>query len=72
MSFGRGFKLGLLLGAIGVVGVRQLSDESNQAVWEQAKRAGDLAAAQTESELREKFGGKTSSAPSSSSEPTES
>ena len=55
MAFRRGFTWGLLLGAAGVVAVRAASDESNRPQWEQAKHAGNLAAALTESKLREKL-----------------
>lgn len=55
MGFWRGLRWGLILGIIGALVGRSLSGEDNQAQWQQAKVAGNLAAAQAETEQREKF-----------------
>jgi len=55
MGFWRGLRWGLFLGVIAALVGRILSGPDNEANWEQAKIAGDLAAAQTEAEQREKF-----------------
>lgn len=55
MTFWRGLWWGLLLGIIGALVGRILSGEGNEAQWEQAKVAGNIAAARTEAEQREKF-----------------
>ena len=55
MGFWRGFRWGLFLGIIGALVGRTLSGEDNQAQWQQAQVAGNLAAAQAEVEQREKF-----------------
>ena len=55
MGFWRGFRWGVLLGVIGALIGRTLSGEDNQAQWQQAQVAGNLAAAQAEVEQREKF-----------------
>lgn len=55
MGFWRGLRWGLFLGVLGALTGRVVSGEDNDAQWQQAKIAGDLAAAQTESEQRAKF-----------------
>ncbi len=55
MGFWRGLRWGLLLGVIGALAGRVVSGDDNRAQWEQAKIAGDIAAAQAEAEQREKF-----------------
>ncbi|MCY3557576.1 MAG: hypothetical protein OXH13_02870 [Chloroflexi bacterium] len=55
MGFWRGLRWGLFLGVVAALVGRILSGPDNEANWEQAKIAGDLAAAQTEAEQREKF-----------------
>lgn len=55
MGFWRGFRWGVFLGVIGALIGRTLSGEGNQAQWQQAQVAGNLAAAQAEVEQREKF-----------------
>ena len=55
MGFWRGFRWGLMLGVIGALVGRTLSGEDNAAQWQQAKVAGNLAAAQAEVEQRERF-----------------
>ncbi|MCY3568819.1 MAG: hypothetical protein OXH38_09350 [Chloroflexi bacterium] len=55
MGFWRGLRWGLFLGVIAALVGRILSGPDNEANWEQARIAGDLAAAQTEAEQREKF-----------------
>ncbi len=55
MGFWRGLRWGLFLGVIGALVGRVMSGEDNKENWEQAKVAGDIAAAQAEVEQREKF-----------------
>ena len=55
MGFWRGLRWGLFLGVIGGLVGRSLSGEDNKEQWEQAKIAGDIAAAQAEADQREKF-----------------
>ncbi|MXX32165.1 MAG: hypothetical protein F4066_06250 [Chloroflexi bacterium] len=55
MGFWRGLRWGLFLGVVAALVGRILSGPDNEANWDQAKIAGDLAAAQTEAEQREKF-----------------
>ena len=55
MGFWRGLRWGLFLGVIGALVGRVMSGEDNKEQWERAKVAGDVAAAQTEVEQREKF-----------------
>jgi len=55
MGFWRGLRWGLFLGVIAALVGRVVSDEDNEAQWQQAKIAGNLAAAQAEAEQREKF-----------------
>ncbi|MXV79476.1 MAG: hypothetical protein F4X58_01470 [Chloroflexi bacterium] len=55
MGFWRGLRWGLFLGVIAALVGRVLSGEDNKDQWEQAKVAGDIAAAQAEAEQREKF-----------------
>ncbi len=55
MGFWRGLRWGLFLGVIAALVWRILSGPDNDANWEQAKVAGDIAAAQAEAEQREKF-----------------
>lgn len=55
MGFWRGFRWGVVLGVIAALIGRVVSGPDNEAQWEQAKIAGDLAAAQAEAEQREKF-----------------
>lgn len=55
MGFWRGLRWGLFLGVLaGLVG-RVVSGDDNKDQWEQAKIAGDIAAARAEAEQREKF-----------------
>ena len=68
MGFWRGLRWGLFLGVIGALIARIVSGPDNEAQWQQARIAGDLAAAQTEAEQREKFertrrGGESSETP---------
>ncbi len=55
MGFWRGLRWGLALGVVGALLGRIVSGPENEAQWRQAKIAGNLAAAQTEAEQREKF-----------------
>ena len=55
MGFWRGLRWGLILGVIAALVGRVMSGEDNRDQWEQAKRAGDIAAARVEAEQREKF-----------------
>ena len=55
MGFWRGLRWGLFLGVIAALIGRVVSGEDNKDQWEQAKVAGDIAAAQAEVEQREKF-----------------
>lgn len=55
MGFWRGFRWGVVLGVIGALVGRVVSGPNNKDQWEQAKIAGDIAAAQTEADQREKF-----------------
>lgn len=55
MGFWRGLRWGLFLGVIAALVGRVMSGDDNKENWEQAKVAGDIAAAQTEAEQREKF-----------------
>jgi len=55
MGFWRGLRWGLFLGVIAALVGRVVSGEDNEAQWQQAKIAGNLAAAQAEAEQREKF-----------------
>ena len=55
MGFWRGLRWGLFLGVIAALVGRVMSGEDNKDNWEQAKVAGDIAAAQAEAEQREKF-----------------
>lgn len=55
MSFWRGLRWGLFLGVIATLVGRMMSGDDNKENWEQAKVAGDIAAAQAEAEQREKF-----------------
>ncbi len=55
MGFWRGLRWGVFLGVVGALVGRIMSGENNEAQWQQAKIAGNLAAAQTESDQREKF-----------------
>ena len=55
MGFWRGLRWGLFLGVIAALVGRVVSGEDNEANWKQAQIAGDLAAAQTEAEQREKY-----------------
>lgn len=55
MGFWRGLRWGVVLGVIAALLGRMASGDDNKAQWEQAKIAGDIAAAKTETEQREKF-----------------
>ena len=55
MGFWRGLRWGLFLGVIAALVGRVVSGEDNKDNWEQAKIAGDIAAARVEVEQREKF-----------------
>ena len=55
MSFWRGLRWGLFLGVIAALAGRIVSGEDNEATWQQAQIAGDIAAAHTEAEQREKY-----------------
>ena len=55
MGFWRGLRWGVFLGVIAALVGRIISAEDNEANWRQAKIAGDLAAAQSEAEQREKY-----------------
>ena len=55
MGFWRGLRWGLVLGVIGGIIGRVVSDDKQNPQWQQAKIAGDIAAAKTEAEQREKF-----------------
>ena len=55
MGFWRGLRWGVFLGVIAALVGRIISAEDNEANWQQAKIAGDLAAAQSEAEQREKY-----------------
>ena len=55
MGFWRGLRWGLVLGVIGALVGRVVSGPDNRDQWEQAKIAGDVAAARAEAEQREKF-----------------
>ncbi len=55
MGFWRGMRWGLFLGVIAALVGRIVSAPDNEANWQQAKIAGDIAAAQAETEQREKF-----------------
>ena len=55
MGFWRGLRWGLFLGVIAALVGRMVSGEDNKDNWEQAKIAGDIAAARVEVEQREKF-----------------
>lgn len=55
MGFWRGLRWGLFLGVLAALIGRVVSGEDNKETWEQAKVAGDIAAAKTEVEQREKF-----------------
>ncbi len=55
VSFWRGLRWGLLLGVIAALVGRIMSGPENDETWQQAKIAGDIAAAQTEAEQRERF-----------------
>ncbi len=55
MGFWRGLRWGLFLGVIAALVGRMVSGEDNKDSWEQAKIAGDIAAARVEVEQREKF-----------------
>ena len=55
MGFWRGLRWGLFLGVIAALVGRVMSGDDNKENWEQAKVAGDIAAAQAEAEQREKF-----------------
>ena len=55
MGFWRGLRWGVFLGVIAALVGRIMSGEDNEAAWRQAKSAGDIAAAQTESEQRERY-----------------
>ena len=55
MGFWRGLRWGLVLGVIGGIIGRVVSDDKQNPEWQKAKIAGDIAAAKTEAEQREKF-----------------
>ena len=55
MGFWRGLRWGLFLGVVAALVGRVVSGEDNKDNWEQAKIAGDIAAARVEVEQREKF-----------------
>ena len=55
MGFWRGLRWGLFLGVIAALAGRIVSGEGNEATWQQAQIAGDIAAAKTEAEQREKY-----------------
>jgi len=55
MGFWRGLRWGLFLGVIAALVGRMVSGEDSKDNWEQAKIAGDIAAARVEVEQREKF-----------------
>ena len=55
MGFWRGLRWGLVLGVIGTLVGRVVSSDKENPQWKQAKIAGDIAAAKTEAEQREKF-----------------
>ena len=54
MTFWRGLRWGFFLGLLGALVGRTLS-ETDEKQWRQAQVAGDLAAAQSESEQRQKL-----------------
>lgn len=55
MGFWRGLRWGLLFGVVAALVGRVMSGDDNKENWEQAKVAGDIAAARAEAEQREKF-----------------
>ena len=55
MGFWRGLRWGFVLGIIAALVGRIVSGPDNEEQWQKAKVAGDIAAAKTESEQREKF-----------------
>ena len=55
MGFWRGLRWGLFLGVLVALVGRVVSGDDNKDQWEQAKIAGDIAAARSEAEQREKF-----------------
>lgn len=55
MGFWSGLRWGLFIGVLAALVGRLMSGEDNKDNWEQAKIAGDIAAAQTESVQRAKF-----------------
>ena len=55
MGFWKGLRWGLFLGVVAAWVGRMVSGEDSKDNWEQAKIAGDIAAARVEVEQREKF-----------------
>ena len=55
MGFWRGLRWGVFLGVIAALVGRIMSAEDNAANWKQAQIAGDIAAAKTEAEQRERY-----------------
>ena len=55
MGFWRGLRWGVFLGVLAALVGRIMSAEDNEAKWKQAQIAGDIAAAKTEAEQREKY-----------------